>query len=91
MGCKIEHSIQRGKAEFCRIQTFYRCQICQCVTLWSGFQEKAFRFRENGPLCILSKNNATLDKLSNGSDQKCSKELKNHSFISVESMVVKLL
>ena len=38
-------------------------------------------------LCIFSKNKATLD---NGSGQKYSKELKNHSFTSVETIVVKL-
>ena len=41
-------------------------------------------------LCIFSKNKATSDKLSYGSGQKCSKELKNHSFTSVETIVVKL-
>ena len=41
-------------------------------------------------LCIFSKNKATLDKVSYGSDQKYSKELKNHSFTSVEAIVVKL-
>ena len=41
-------------------------------------------------LCIFSKNKATLDKVSYGSGQKCSKELKNHSFTSVEAIVVKL-
>ena len=41
-------------------------------------------------LCIFSKNKATLDKVSYGSGQKCSKELKNHSFTSVETIVVKL-
>ena len=41
-------------------------------------------------LCILSKNKATLDKVSYVSGQKCSKELKNHSFTSVETIVVKL-
>ena len=35
-------------------------------------------------LCIFLKNKATLDKVSYGSGQKCSKELKNHSFPSVE-------
>ena len=33
----------------------------------------------------------TLDKGSNGSDLKFPKELKNHSFISIQTMVVKLL
>ena len=41
-------------------------------------------------LCIFSKNKATLDKVSYGSGQKYSKELKNQSFTSVETIVVKL-
>ena len=41
-------------------------------------------------LCIFSKNKATSDKVSYGSGQKCSKELKSHSFTSVETIVVKL-
>ena len=41
-------------------------------------------------LRIFSKNNATLDKVSYGSGQKCSKELKNDSFTSVETIIVKL-
>ena len=41
-------------------------------------------------LGIFSKNKATLDKVSYGSGQKYSKELKNHSFTSVETIVVKL-
>ena len=41
-------------------------------------------------LCIFSKNKATSDKVSYGSGQKCSKELKNHSFTSVETIAVKL-
>ena len=41
-------------------------------------------------LCIFSKNKATSDKVSYGSGQKCSKELRNHSFTSVETIVVKL-
>ena len=40
--------------------------------------------------CIFSKNKATLDKVTYASGQKCSKELKNHSFISVEAIVVKV-
>ena len=40
--------------------------------------------------CIFSKNKATLEKVTYGSGQKCSKELKNHSFTSVETIVVKL-
>ena len=41
-------------------------------------------------LCIFSKNKATSDKVFYGSEQKCSKELKNYSFTSVETIVVKL-
>ena len=41
-------------------------------------------------LCIFSKHKATLDKASYGSGQKCSKELKNHSFTSTDAIVVKL-
>ena len=41
-------------------------------------------------LCIFSKNKATLDKVSYGSGQKYSKEVKNHSFTSAEAIVVKL-
>ena len=41
-------------------------------------------------LCIFSKNKATSDKVSYGSGQKFSKELKNHSFTLVETIVVKL-
>ena len=41
-------------------------------------------------LCIFSKNKANSDKVSYGSGQKCSKEPKNHSFTSVETIVVKL-
>ena len=40
--------------------------------------------------CIFSKNKATLDKETYRSGQKCSKELKNHIFTSVEAIVVKL-
>ena len=41
-------------------------------------------------LCIFSKNKATSDKVSYGFGQKCSKEFKNYSFTSVETIVVKL-
>ena len=41
-------------------------------------------------LWIFSKNKATLDKVSHGPGQKYSKELQNHSFTSVETIVVKL-
>ena len=41
-------------------------------------------------LCIFAKNKATSDKVSYGSGQKFSKELKKHNFTSVETIVVKL-
>ena len=41
-------------------------------------------------LCIFSKNKATSDKVCYGSGQKCSKELENYSFTSLETIVVKL-
>ena len=41
-------------------------------------------------LCIFSKYKATSDKVSYGSGQKCSKELENYSFTSVQTIVVKL-
>ena len=41
-------------------------------------------------LCIFSKNKATSDIVSYESGQKCSKELKNDSFTSVETIIVKL-
>ena len=41
-------------------------------------------------LCIFSKNKATSYKVSHGSGQKRSKELKNHSFTFVETTVMKL-
>ena len=41
-------------------------------------------------LRIFSKNEVISDKVSYGSGQKCSKEFKNHSFTSVETIVTKL-
>ena len=41
-------------------------------------------------LRIFSKNKAILGKVSRGSGQKCFMELGNHSFNSVEAIVVKL-
>ena len=41
-------------------------------------------------LCIFSKNKVTSDKVTYGPGQKYSKELKNHSFTSVETAVVRL-
>ena len=42
-------------------------------------------------LYMVLKNKTTLGKVSNGSDKKGSKEFKNHSFISLETIAVKLL
>ena len=47
------------------------CVLKGVLHLWALFLKT---------LCIFSKNKATLDKASYGSDQKCSKELKHHSF-----------
>ena len=41
-------------------------------------------------LYIFSNIKATLEKVSYGSGQKCSKEVKNHSFTLAETIVVKL-
>ena len=41
-------------------------------------------------VCIFSKNKATSDKISYGFGQKCSKELKNHSSTTAETIVLKL-
>ena len=40
-------------------------------------------------LYIFSKDKATLDKVSYGSGQNCSKELKNQFYFSYETIVVK--
>ena len=53
-----------------------------------GVQHPWTLFRKT--LCIFSNNKAALDKVSYGSGQKCSKELKNYRFTSVEPIVVKL-
>ena len=70
------------------LQTHYLVKICTVgngvkgvLYLWALFLKT---------LCIFSKNEATLDKVSHGSSQKYFKELKNHSFTSVETIVVKL-
>ena len=59
-----------------------------CSFLFKGVLHPRALFLKT--LCIFSKNKATSNKVSYGSDQKCSKELKNHSFTSVETIVVKL-
>ena len=60
---------------------FYDENIKGVLHLWALFLKT---------LCIFSKNKATSDEVSNGSGQKCSKELENYSFTSVETIVVKL-
>ena len=57
------------------------CHLKGVLHLWALFLKT---------LCIFSKNKATSDKVSYGSGQKCSKELENYSFTSVETIVVKL-
>ena len=57
------------------------CTLKGVLHLWALFLKT---------LCIFSKNKATSDKVSYGSGQKCSKELENYSFTSVETIVVKL-
>ena len=59
----------------------FRNQFKGVLHLWALFLKT---------LCIFSKNKATSDKVSYGSGQKCSKELENYSFTSVETIVVKL-
>ena len=63
------------------------CYILKCSILKGVLHPWALFLKT---LYIFSKNKATSDKVSYGSGQKCSKELKNHSFISVETIVVKL-
>ena len=58
------------------------------ITLFKGLLHPWALFLKT--LCIFSKNKATSDKVSHGSGQKCSKELKNHSITLVETIVVKL-
>ena len=70
---------RRGRRETSSLH--HICYIKGVLHLWTLFLKT---------LCIFSKNKATSDKLSYGSGQKCSKELKNHSFTSVETIVVKL-
>ena len=67
---------------------FYRFRIW---TSWWGTAGYCTPGPYFGRLCAFSqKNKATLDKVSYGSGQKCSKELRNHSFTSVEAIVVKV-
>ena len=58
------------------------------IPIFKGLQHTWVLFLKT--LYIFSKNKATLDNLSYGFGQKCSKELKKHSFTSAETIVVKL-
>ena len=72
------------------INQLYICRILRfsCVGDFKGVLHLWALFLKT--LCIFSKNKATSDKVSYGSGQKCSKELENYSFTSVETIVVKL-
>ena len=61
---------------------------CYCCYLLKGVLHPCALFLKT--LCNFSKNKATSGKIFYGSGQKCSKELKKHSFTSVETIVVKL-
>ena len=66
-----------------------RCiHICRTIDWLKGVLHPWALFLKT--LCIFLKNKATSDKVSHGSGQKCSMELKNHSFTSIETIVVKL-
>ena len=65
----------------CLLCTWNMSWIKGVLHLWALFLKT---------LCIFSKNKPNLDKVSYGSGQKCSTELKNYSFTSVEAIVVKL-
>ena len=77
----IDFKIEPNKAEnfFCFL--LFLASFKGVLHLWALFLKT---------LCIFSKNKPNLDKVSYGSGQKCSTELKNHSFTSVEVIVVKL-
>ena len=70
-----------GKIRICFGCTLYSTTIKGVLHLWALFLKT---------WCIFPKNKATSDKVSYGSGQKRSKELKNHSFTSVQTIVVKL-
>ena len=71
----------RIQTSFLKVQHILFFDLKGVLHLWALFLKT---------LCIFSQNKATLDKVSYGSGQKYSKELKNHSFTSVETIVVKL-
>ena len=79
---------------------FYKLYSVRQLWLYSAVTVSHFDYQFKGVLhlwalflktfCIFSTNKATLDKKTYGSGQKCSKELKNHSFTSVEAIVFKV-
>ena len=71
----------RIRLSYLEVLNRYDCKVKGVLHPWALFLKT---------LCIFSKNKATSDKVSYGSGQKFSKELKNHSFTSVETIVVKL-
>ena len=71
----------------CKTVSFMRILILKILNL-KGVQHSWTLFLKT--LCIFSKNKATLNKVSYGSGQKCSKELTNHSFTLVKTIVVTL-
>ena len=65
---------------------------CLVYNKGGGFQQNRIKGVLH-PWTLFSEKKSTLNKVSNGFDYKCSKdlELQNHIFISVETIVVKLL
>ena len=76
-----------GQRNACRFTFWYHMYGSNIDTLKGVLHLWALFFKT---LCIFSKNKATSDKVSYGPGQKYSKELNNHSFTSVETIVVKL-
>ena len=64
-----------------KMKSLFAKRVKGVLHLWALFLKTLY---------IFSKNKATSDKASYGSGQKCSKELENYSFTSVETIVVKL-
>ena len=75
--CRTWRLLETGKQS----SQMFKSSVKGVLHLWALFLKT---------LCIFSKNKATSDKVSYGSGRKCSKELENYSFTSVETIVVKL-
>ena len=92
--CCLSPCIVPGPSIAMANATFNRCGEEVCYVTWltllslKGILHLWALFLKT--FCIFSKNKATLDKETYGSGQKCSKELKNHIFTSVEAIYVKL-